>query len=375
MGYNPSQERAPKGADNGGQWVKEGGGTGGGGADIAAEPGTAPLPPQGYRPDVEQDTDGDGITDRARVGVGAHEVPPPPVVPRLPNLTPQERAAESAFADAYEADPGGMARQYLGMVRTDGPPVKFEADAAKNLFAPWAGDGLSGEQRAEVRATMNTALHQTASAVTKRAFLIHLDQMSPEERQKGLLVTVGGCGAGKGFALKNLADKVPEVNVKRYGVVWDSAGDQNATENPWLLKEAARRGIPVTYVYVSSDPKVSWADKGDPASGRPPRGVVARARNTKDGRMVDAAVFADSYALGARNHHAFSKANAGKANFVYVENGKTVRSLPGVPPSDLTLDRRALRTFAAGVVEKDADVEPRVKRGALSGARIWGKKP
>jgi hypothetical protein len=148
--------------------------------------------------------------------------------------------------------------------------------------------------------------------------------------------------------------------------VWDSAGDQNATENPWLLREAARRGIPVTYVYVSSDPKTSWAD--------PDRGVVKRARNPNNGRMVDAAVFADSYVLGAKNHHAFSKANDGKAKFVYIENGKTVRSLPGVPPSDLTRDRRALRTFAVDAVEKDPDIEPRIKRGALGGARIWKKE-
>jgi hypothetical protein len=259
-----------------------------------------------------------------------------------------------------------MARQYLGMVRTGGSPVKFEADEAKNLFAPWAGDGVSLEQRAEVRATMNTALHQTASAVTKRAFMIHLDQMSPEDRKKGLLVTVGGVGAGKGHALKNLSDHVPEVNSKKYGVIWDSAGDQNATENPWLLKEASKRGIPVTYVYVSSDPKISWADEK--------RGVVKRARNPENGRMVDASVFADSYAIGAKNHHAFSKANEGKAKFVYVENGKSIRSLPGVPPSDLTIDRRALRKFAIDTVEKLPDLEPRIRRGALAGARIWKKK-
>ena len=372
MSYDPNQQRAPKGTDTGGRWVDQGGGSAGGGGTrggskaIAAEPTTPPGTPPAYKPDVESDDDGDGVTDRARVGVGANEIPPPPVVPRLPHLSQQEREAETAFAEAYEVDPGGMARKYLGMVRTDGSPVKFETDEAKNLFAPWAGDGVSEGQRAEVRSTMNTALHQTANSITKRAFVIHLDQMSPEDRKKGLLVTVGGVGSGKGFAIKNLADKVPEVDIKRYGVVWDSAGDQNATENPWLLREAARRGIPVTYVYVSSDPKTSWAD--------PDRGVVKRARNPNNGRMVDAAVFADSYVLGAKNHHAFSKANDGKAKFVYIENGKTVRSLPGVPPSDLTRDRRALRTFAVDAVEKDPDIEPRIKRGALGGARIWKKE-
>jgi hypothetical protein len=187
MSYNPNQQRAAKGSDDGGQWVDQGGGgssasTSGGEKTISKEPTTQPPGVKEYHPDVEEDTDGDGVTDRARVGVGAREIPPPPLVPRLPNLTPQERAVETAFAEAYQSDPGGMARQYLSMVRASGPPVKFEADAAKNLFAPWAGEGLTEDQRAEVRATMNTALHQTASAIAKRAFLIHLDQMSPEER-------------------------------------------------------------------------------------------------------------------------------------------------------------------------------------------------
>jgi hypothetical protein len=57
------------------------------------------------------------------------------------------------------------------------------------------------EARAEVRSTLNTPLHQTADAIAKRAFLAHIDGLSDEMKAKGLLVTVGGCGAGKGFAL------------------------------------------------------------------------------------------------------------------------------------------------------------------------------
>lgn len=331
-------------------------------APIMAEPKT-PAKGEAFDPSVEADADGDGVTDAARVGVPADQVPPPPTVPRLPNLTPKEREVEEAFASAYEKDPDGMADKFIAMVKSD-PPVKFEADAAKNLFEAWAGKDLSPEDRAAFRSTMNTALHQTANAIAKRAFVRHLDSMSEEDRKKGLLVTVGGVGAGKGFALKTLAGQgFTEFNGKLYGAIWDSAGDQNATENPWLLEEAKSRGIPVTYAYVSADPEVSWAD--------PKRGVVQRAMDPKDGRMVDAKVFADSYALGARNHDAFAKAHEGEARFVFVRNGAKIEKLNGVPADDLARNREDLHDFAVTMVAKRTDLAPRVRRGALTGQRIW----
>lgn len=256
-----------------------------------------------------------------------------------------------------------MARKYLDMAKAD-PPMKFETDAAKNLYKAWSGEGQSPEDRANFRSTMNVALHQTANGIAKRAFLMHLDEMSDSEKEKGLLVTVGGCGAGKGFALKTLsANGFTDFNAKLYGATWDSAGDQNATENPWLLEEASKRGIPVTYAYVSADPETSWAD--------PERGVVQRAESPKDGRMVDAKVFADSYVIGARNHDTFSKAHQGEAKFVYVQNGKNIGKLSGVPTSDLSRDRSKLHDFAVKTILDRPNISPRVKRGALVGQRIW----
>jgi hypothetical protein len=370
--YNATQKRDPKGVSTGGRWSAGGASSSSSSnskqsdAGIQSEPTTtAPEPPGPSSVDEWRDSNGDGVTDASRVGVPADEVPPPPQIPRLPNLTPEERAVESAFADAFQKDPDGMARKYLEMVRADGKN-KFEADDAKNLFEPWSGKGLTPDQRAEMRSTMNTPLHQTANAIAKRAFLMHLDEMSPEDRAKGLLVTVGGCGAGKGFALKTLAKSgMPEFDVKRYGATWDSAGDQNATENPWLLKEASARGIPVTYAYVSSDPQVSWAD--------PKRGVVQRARNPDDGRMVDATVFADSYVIGAKNHAEFSTRNAKAASFVFVQNGSNIQRLPGVPETDLARKQTELREFALDTVRNLTDLPARIRRGATVGSRIWKK--
>jgi hypothetical protein len=369
MSYSASQPRDPKGSPTGGQWTAAGGAAGttsGGGGGAVAFQSEPTTPPTTEHANVEYDGNNDGVTDAARVGVPAKEVPPPPKVPRLPNLTPEERAVETAFASAFERNPDGMARQYLEMVRKSPDPSKFEVDHAKNLFEPWAGKpDMDPEKRAEMRSTMNTALHQTANAIAKRAFLMHLDEMSVGDKARGLFVTVGGCGSGKGFALKTLAKNgMPEFDTKQYGATWDSAGDQNATENPWLLSESQKRGIPVTFAYISSDPKISWAD--------PKRGVVQRAKDPADGRMVDAAVFADSYILGAKNHAEFSKRNSSAAKFIYVENGGTIRRIDSVPTSDTNRDRNELRSFAVDTVNH-TDAPPRIKRGALVGQRIWGR--
>jgi len=310
--------------------------------------------------DVTSDKNKDGVTDAARVGVPAMEVPPPPNVGRVPNLTPHERSVEDAFMKHFQSDPDGVSSQFLKLVKSMGDPPTFGTDDAKCLTDAWSHP--DPDTRAQNRATLNVALHQTANAIAKRAFVQHLDTLSEGDE---ILVTVGGCGAGKGFALKNNPDAL-EMKSKAKAV-WDSAGDQNATENPWILKEAEDRGLRVNYVYVHADPKVQWAD--------PDRGVVKRASDPKDGRMVDAMVFADSYAIGAKNHHAFHQANKDNpsASFVFLDNTGKPKQIPGVPKEALELDSASLAEFAQSKV-KESSAPERVKSGALVGTRIWKRK-
>lgn len=316
--------------------------------------------PKTYTPDPTSDKDGDGVTDAARVGVPAFDVPPPPKIGRLPGLDKHESAVEDAFIKHYEADPDKVSSQFLEVVTKSGEPPTFGTDDAKCLTDAWSDP--DPERRAESRATLNCALHQTANAIAKRSFLQHLDTLDKGDE---IMVTVGGCGAGKGFALKH--DPVALEAKGRAKAVWDSAGDQNATENPWILKEAEARGLKVTFVYVHADPKTQWAD--------PNRGVVKRAADPKDGRMVDAKVFADSYAIGARNHHAFHQANKENpsARFIFLDNTGKPKQIDGVPQSARDLDADELASFAAKAVQ-DADVPPRVKKGGTIGERIWGGK-
>jgi len=345
----------------------------GGGGAISKEAKTAPPPGNAYVPDVEADIDGDGVTEYSRVGVPAKEVPPPPGMNRLPNLTEHERAVEGEFIEAFEKNPDGLASDFRSMVvaaaAAKGKPPTFGTDDAKDLHRAWKSDELSQEERSQNRATLNLALHQTANAVCKRAFVQHLDTMKPGEE---IMVTVGGCGAGKGYAINSKdADGNPNVPqaaaiADRSAVIWDSAGDQNATENPWIQQEAERRGLKVNYVYVHADPENQWA--------HPERGVVKRAQDPRDGRMVDAQVFADSYAIGARNHQSFYERNRDNPNarFTFVQNGSPPKLLDGIPSEALSIDRRALARFATKTVKEREGIPPHIVRGATMGGRIWG---
>lgn len=302
----------------------------------------------------------------ARVGVRGNEVPPPPAMAPMPNLTPAERKVEGNFMAAFNKDPDGMAKQYVSELqakaaRTGKPEdgYTFETDGAKSLSPDW--NDTDPEKQFSKRGNNNVALHQVANAIVKRAFLQHLDGLP---QGANILVTVGGCGAGKGHALDNVEAVKP---LKRQaGAIWDSAGDQNATENGWIQAEAEKRGLNVTYAYVHADPRNSWSGKF---------GVVQRANDPKNGRMVDAAVFADSYALGARNHAKFAgeHANNPAAKFIYLDNGTGAgpQQVAAMPEAALHLDRHELRAWSVHTIKQRTDLRPAVVAGALKGGRIW----
>ncbi len=316
--------------------------------------------------DVEADENGDGITDAARVGVAAFDVPPPPrKVPRIAGLKGEAKKAEGQFARAFERAPNAMADKALALMAAmtkPGDPITFGTDDAKQLSPFWASEELEHDlgARSHNRATLNTALHQTANALAKRAFVKHLDTL---KKGSSVLVTVGGCGAGKGYALKNIPEALEYKATA--DAVWDSAGDQNATENPWILQECKKRGLQVSYVYVHADPKTQWA--------HPERGVVKRAQDPADGRMVDAKVFADSYAIGARNHQAFFQQHASDPHvaFLFLKNGDPPELLDKMPVEALEYDRRELVDFATRTVKQQPSIPAHVKQGALQGTQLW----
>ena len=370
--FDPNQPR-----DEQGQWTDGGGGGGAGegkseaGAAQAREHTSRTFGPT-YDPDPTRDRDGDGVADASRVGVPADSIPPPPPIPRLPNLSDDERDVEESFAAAYEADPQGVQERFRQAVlkgeygMKNNPPT-FGTDDAKNLSAAWtppASAGLTEEQVKENRAVYNLALHQTANAITKGAFVKQLDEIAklPED-QRAILVTAGGCGAGKGYAIKN--DATAGELQKHVGAVWDAAGDQNSTENPWLLKEAEKRGIKATFVWVDNDPISAWEAEG--------RGIVHRAN--KEGRMVEASVVADSYALGAQNFKAFAERNESNkhASFIYLDNSGKPKRTDGISDKVLKLDRKRPTISSSRSWTRRANVSSRPSGGRPTPGSVSGR--
>jgi hypothetical protein len=87
-------------------------------------------------------------------------------------------------------------------------------------------------------------------------------------------------------------------------------------------------------------------------------------------------VFADSYALGARNHQKFWEANKANPNasFVFLDNNKFPVEIPGIPPEDLKIDRDKLVAHATKFIEDHPEIPEHIKRGARISERIWAKR-
>ena len=304
------------------------------------------------------DPNNDGITDAARVGLPADMVPPPPdQIPRMPNLTADESAAERSFAEHFEADPEGVADAYFDMV------VNREVDPDKPLahktFSTDDAKMLSGDYAAslENRARYNIPVHQTANAIAKKSFLKQLDAMANlPESKRNVLITQGGVAAGKGYATGNEFNDVAD----EFGAVWDSAGEQNGTEMPWIQGELDKRSIKGTYVFVHADPLENWTN--------PKRGAIERAK--KKGRMVDARLFAESYNVGAINFEKFMNQHKGRADFIILDNrGAETKSLNQIPKEDIPDAEQLYRQAVNAVLESDAPAH--IKRGATIGSRIF----
>lgn len=328
-------------------------------AGAATDPTTAPPPGEYYAPDPS-----DGKS--SRVGVPAFDVPPPPAVQPLPNLAEDERAIETAAIATYMADPDGMAARVLARMAAgelgDGFPNVFGTDDVKAMFAGWQGS--TPEETLDMRSQYNTALHQVANALAKRAFVRYLDETVTKlpEGQRNVLVTSGGVAAGKGYAIGKI-DQVRSV-AESASAVWDAAGEANATENDWIRAECQARGIKATFVYVHANPQETWEN--------PKRGVVERANGK--GRMVDARAFADSYAYGAKNFANFAQSVQGDPNvevfFLDNSQGEPQR-VQAMPEAALQVDPEALYKRSVGYLQTAENVKPAVRRGGTAGLRIW----
>ncbi|HEY1554244.1 MAG TPA: hypothetical protein VGF94_05385 [Kofleriaceae bacterium] len=214
-------------------------------------------------------------------------------IPRWGALTAKERAHETAFANEVEKHLPEMVEEFYARSLGSDGVYTFEVDGAKKLYEKYGTQKApQTPEQLDVRATANHALHPTAVAIARLAFLKALDAMStmdPKDPRKAVFVTNGGCAAGKG----SLTDIVKGAAGGKFnfGAVWDAAGEGDSQENGWILQAARSRGIKVTYGFVESDPMLTY------------NGVLERAQGT--GRIVDPVTFSRSYVRGQENMRAF----------------------------------------------------------------------
>jgi len=99
---------------------------------------------------------------------------------------------------------GVVARDYLALVAGSKDPKVFSTDDAKALSSDYNPPGAPEQDALAAGCRMNLAVHNTANAVAKRAFLMRLDKIAAARRaKKRVVVTDGGVGAGKIYAIEN----------------------------------------------------------------------------------------------------------------------------------------------------------------------------
>jgi hypothetical protein len=214
-------------------------------------------------------------------------------IPRFANLSETERTHETKFATEVQANPEFYVGAAEVLAKDDRLNAHvFEVDAMKRLFEPYGKGGKpANDTERTVRAESNHALHPTAVAVARLAFLKKLDEMAqlPDgDPKKQVFVTSGGCAAGKG----SLSDIVKrQLGNIPFGAVWDAAGEGDAKENKWVLDACQARGIKTVFGFAANDATQKYKDVLE-------RGAIS-------GRIVDVVTFANSYVEGTKQMNAF----------------------------------------------------------------------
>lgn len=278
-------------------------GTKGAAAHTLASSGRESAPTSKAAVDPMRVFDEHGVARGARVGQLGADIGPP--IRRVDGDLPKAQRAVEAEAIGLVDTPEKLterAAAYLSMVKKarkekteksgTPQPMVFETDKAKAVLWPGIkGQGIHGDPSYDHFALYNVAVHAAANAVAKKAFEMWMSD--PEGGKNGdVLVTAGGCAAGKSYALTNAA----AATIHPDTVIWDAAGEQCNTELPWIAGICDKADAAMKVFYVEADPEQSWAGKF---------GCCKRSQEV--GRMVSPVLFVDSYLEGQRNLAAFHK--------------------------------------------------------------------
>ena len=293
-----------------------------------------------------------GVDGNESYGTGLRKIP------RMSNLTAEQARLENKICECYE-NPEKLEEsmdKYVKMaedlVKSGGKDrLTFETDAVKQVLPGWGDDSTlakldldrknpdkSDKERAtaqreydkimETRQALNSVYHQTANAICKAAFEREAAKYADKGEGMNIVVTSGGCGAGKGFGQGMLAKGDANVfngessvvkdfseRYKNTAMVWDSAGDQCSSELYWLKSVAKNNNLKMVVLQTNNNNPDMYSAMAAQQIGRA----------KKEGRMVASKVSADSYVVGNKNVSNFYKNNKNDSNISFYTVGNVGR--------------------------------------------------
>lgn len=278
--------------------------------------------------------------------------PVPSLVPRLPaaGMSERQARAEEAFARAYEDEPEDFADAVLSVARArnaEGGAFVIETDDVKRFFPEWADDPAG-------RGELNIPLHPTATMAARRAVTMRLDELAalPEDHpQRWALVLAGGTGSGKGYLARSPI-------AREAGLVFDTAGEQNASDLGWTAKECQARGLPCHVAYLDADPADAYER------------TIARGAAT--GRVTDPLTHAESHTLGRENFRKFAAKPRANTSVSIIDTRGTPTLAMELPESEAFADVLERTRAQLDTAEREGRIGKTAANGARTGAKLWG---
>lgn len=141
-------------------------------------------------------------------------------------------------------------------------PKVISADECKRFFEPYEPAQRPDESNFEYRQRLRHAhaqnsvlINAAADAVEVALILYKMQKLAAEGVSATILVTDGGPGAGKSYALDNIKNKEGAPDwMQSPDLILDLQGESGGTKLDWILEQAALYGHRVGVIHVESNP-------------------------------------------------------------------------------------------------------------------------
>lgn len=141
-------------------------------------------------------------------------------------------------------------------------PKVISADECKRFFEPYEPAQRPDESNFEYRQRLrharaqNSVLVNAAADAVEVALIVYkMQKLAAEGVSATILVTDGGPGAGKSYALDNIKNKEGAPDwMQSPDLILDLQGESGGTKLDWILEQAALYGHRVGVIHVESNP-------------------------------------------------------------------------------------------------------------------------